>query len=101
MVLPFTELQGEIRGLAGRNMLKKQLSTGRINMPSMSSSCKESGVVAFDLTDDETNRTPKNGKRDKMIDTRNPENTENAIWEERSTLDVHEYSRNVERDTCL
>lgn len=100
MVLPFTELQGELRGLAGRNMLKNQLSTGRINMPTMSSSFKESGVVTFDLTDDETNRAPKDGKSDKMADTRNLKNTENAIWEEGSTVGVHEYSRNVD-DTCL
>ena len=69
-------------------------------MPSMSSSFKESGVVTFDLSDDEANRTPKNGKSDKMVDARKPKNTENAIWEERSTLDVHEYSKHLE-DTCL
>lgn len=100
MVLLFTELQDELRGLTGRNMLKNQLSTGRINMPTMSSSFKESGVVTFDLTDDETNRAPKDGKSDKMADTRNLKNTENAVWEEGSTVGVHEYSRNVD-DTCL
>ena len=100
MVLPFTELQGEIRGFAGRNMLKNQLSGGRINRPSMSSSFKESGVLTFDLIDDETNRAPKDEKSDKMADTRNPKNTENVLWEEGSTVDVHEYSRNVD-DTCL
>ena len=57
-------------------------------------------MVTFDLTDDDSNRIPKNGKSDKMVDARNPKNTVNEIWEERSTLDVREYSRNLE-DTCL
>ena len=100
MVLPFTELQGEIRGLAGRNMLKQQLSTGRINMPSMSSSFKDSGVVNFDLAEDETNPMPRTGKSHKKADTRNEKNKENTIWEESCAVDVHEQSRNVE-DTCL
>ena len=100
MVLPLTELQSKVRGLAGRNMLKQQISTGAVNMPSMSSTFNESGVVTFDLTDDETDQTPKNGKSNKMADTRNQKNTENAIWEEGSTVDVHEDSRNVE-DTYL
>lgn len=61
----------------------------------------DSGVVTFDPTDEETNRTPKNGKTGKMADTRNEKIKENAIWEESSSLDVHEHSRLNEEDTCL
>jgi len=39
----------------------------------------DSGVVTFDPTDEETNRTPKNGKTGKMADTRNEKIKENAI----------------------
>ena len=100
MVLPFTELQGEIRGLAESNMLNQQLSTGRINMPSMSSSLKDSGLVIFDLTENETNLTPKAGKRIKMADAQNKENEENAICRENSADNDHDLPRNLE-DTWL
>ena len=47
---------------------------------SMSSAFKESGVVTFDLTDDDSNRMPKNGKSDEMADARNPKNTVNGFF---------------------
>ena len=56
LLLPLNDLQGEIRGLTGRNILKQQLQTGKIDMPSMSGALKDSGVVNFGLGD-ETNGT--------------------------------------------
>jgi len=50
--LPLNELRGEIRGLTGRNVLKQQLQTGKIDMPSMSRTLKESGAVDINLEDD-------------------------------------------------
>ena len=53
LLLPLNELRGEIRGLTGRNVLKQQLQTGKIDMPSMSRALKESGAVDINLEDDE------------------------------------------------
>ncbi|KAL9968926.1 hypothetical protein ACROYT_G021077 [Oculina patagonica] len=49
MLLPLNELQGELRGLVGRNALKQQLQTGKINMPSISSTLKDTGAIEFGL----------------------------------------------------
>ena len=53
LLLPLNELQGEIRGLAATNVLKQQLQTGRIDMPSMTTTIKDSGVVDFTLQEEE------------------------------------------------
>ena len=65
LLLPLNELQGEIRGLAGRNLLNQQLQTGKIDMPSMSDALKDSGAVSFDLEDDESIQT-REPDRDKV-----------------------------------
>ena len=60
MLLPLNDLQGEIRGLTGRNVLKHQLQTGKVDMPSMSMALKESGAVDFGLDkEEERDRTKK------------------------------------------
>ena len=56
MLLPLNELQGEFRGLVGKSVLRQQLQTGKMNMPSISSTLKDTGVVGFDLEEtDEAN----------------------------------------------
>ena len=52
-MLPLNELQSEIRGFAATNVLKQQLQTGRIDMPSMTAALKDSGVVNFTLEEEE------------------------------------------------
>ena len=52
LLLPLNELQGEIRGLAGANVLKQQIQTGKINMPSITSTLKDSGIVNFTLEEE-------------------------------------------------
>ena len=47
--MPLNDLQNEIRGMTGKNVLKQQVQTGEFNMPSVSSTLKESGAVSFDL----------------------------------------------------
>lgn len=61
---------------------------------------KESGVVIFDLIDDEINWVLKDGKSDKMVDICNLKNIENVVWEEGFIVGVYEYLRNVD-DICL
>lgn len=82
MVLPLTNLQGEIRGLTGRNVLKQQLQTGKIDMPSMTSSFKETGVVTFGLKEEETDLTASARRRGK----------DNTISEESAELICQESS---------
>ena len=55
MLLPLNELQGEIRGLTRRNILRQQLRSGKMNMPSISSTLKDTGAIDFSLeeTDEE------------------------------------------------
>ena len=53
LLLPLNQLQGEIRGLTERNLLSQQLQTGRMEMPSIVSTLKESGAV--DITLEEHN----------------------------------------------
>ncbi|KAL9952992.1 hypothetical protein ACROYT_G040333 [Oculina patagonica] len=48
LLLPLNDLQGEIRGMAGKNVLKTQLQTGGVEKPSIFSSAKDSG--AMDIT---------------------------------------------------
>lgn len=79
LLLPLNDLQGEVRGFAGRNVFKNQLQTGKINMPSISTSFKDTGAVNFILEEDQPNlagernsyyqETPGN-KSDKETQTR-------------------------------
>ena len=52
-MLPLNELQGEISGLAGKNVLNQQLQTGKVNMPSISTTLKDSGAVKFGIQKEE------------------------------------------------
>ena len=49
MLLPLNDLQGEIRGLMGRNVMRQQLQSGRIGMPSVTGAVRESGAVDLAL----------------------------------------------------
>ena len=49
LLLPLTDLQGETRGMSGGNVLKQQMQTGKVDMPSMSGALRDSGAVNFAL----------------------------------------------------
>ena len=49
MLLPLNDLQGEIRGLMGRNVMRQQLQSGRIGMPSVAGTAKDTGAIDFAL----------------------------------------------------
>ncbi|XP_073229035.1 uncharacterized protein [Porites lutea] len=51
LLLPLNQLQGEIRGLTETNILKQQLQTGKIEMPTIGSTLRESGAVVVTLED--------------------------------------------------
>ena len=56
MLLPLNDLQGEVRGLVGRNVMRQQLQSGRIGMPSVAGAVKDTGAVDVSLEegDDES-----------------------------------------------
>jgi len=49
LLLPLNDLQGEIRGMVGKNVLKTQLQTGTVDKPSIASSAKDSGAMSITL----------------------------------------------------
>ena len=57
LLLPLNDLQGELRGFAGRNVFKNQLQTGKMNMPSISSSFQDTGAINFSLEKDQPDLT--------------------------------------------
>ena len=57
LLLPLNDLQGEVRGFAGRNVFKNQLQTGKMNMPSISSSFQDTGAINFSLEKDQPDLT--------------------------------------------
>ena len=50
LLLPLNDLQQEVLGMAGKNVVKQQLKTGNVDMPSLSGALKESGAVSIELT---------------------------------------------------
>ncbi|KAL9978290.1 hypothetical protein ACROYT_G015789 [Oculina patagonica] len=57
MLLPLNDLQGELRGLAGRNIMRMQLQSGRIGMPSVAGAVKDTGAVDFELEEGDDEAT--------------------------------------------
>ena len=51
LLLPLNQLQGEIRGFTETNILRQQLQTGKIEMPTIGSTLMESGAVDVTLED--------------------------------------------------
>lgn len=49
LVLPLNDLQGEVRGMVGNNLMKTQLDTGGIEKPSLATAVKDSGAISFTL----------------------------------------------------
>ena len=49
LLLPLNDLHQEVLGMTGKNVLKQQLKTGNVDMPSLSGALKESGAVCIEL----------------------------------------------------
>ena len=54
LLLPLNDLQGEIHGMVGQNLLKTQLCTGVTEKPSIAACAKDSGAMDFTLSHGET-----------------------------------------------
>ena len=53
LLLPLNNLQGEIRGLAGKNVLNSQLQTGQFEMVALPTAIKDSGAIDVTLEENE------------------------------------------------
>lgn len=51
LVLPLTDLQGEISGMVNTNVLDNQLQTGQTDMPTIISTVKDSGAIDVNLAE--------------------------------------------------
>ena len=60
MLLPLNELQGEIRGLTERNILRQQVQSGGIEMQSIADTLKHSGAVEDHDSESEQQETTTN-----------------------------------------
>lgn len=49
LVLPLNDLQGEVRGMVGNDLMKTQLEVGGIEKPSLAAAVKDSGAISFTL----------------------------------------------------
>ena len=54
LLLPLNDLQGEIRGIVGKNMLKTQLQSGVTGKPSIAA--KDSGALSFSSFHEDSRR---------------------------------------------
>ena len=68
MLLPLNQLQGEIRGLTGKNILNQQLQTGDIELPTIASTLRESGAVDVTLEDHSAEREQEATTDEKTIE---------------------------------
>ena len=66
--MPLNQLQGEIRGLTGKNILNQQLQTGDIELPTIASTLRESGAVDVTLEDHSVQREQEATTDEKTIE---------------------------------
>ena len=92
LLVPLTNLQSDIRGLAGKNMLKQQVQSGKLGMPSIGATLKESGAIDIAIEDEGDNReSPPIAKTDKRKRVKRKEKMQHT----QTSTDVEVY------DTCL
>ena len=80
LLLPLNDLQGEVRGFAGRNVFKNQLQTGKMNMPSISSSFQDTGAINFSLEKDQPDLTDeRNSDHEEIPGNRSKKQTKTRV----------------------
>ena len=53
LLLPLNDLQADVTGMAGTNVLNSQIQTGQVDMPTLFGAVKDSGVVDVTLEEGE------------------------------------------------
>ena len=79
MLLPLNELQGELREMTGRNILRQQLRSGKMNMPSISITFKNTGAIDFSLEETDEAHGEETRNCDKEDDTSSEVNRRSKI----------------------
>ncbi|PFX34100.1 hypothetical protein AWC38_SpisGene925 [Stylophora pistillata] len=70
LLLPLNDLQGEIRGMVGKNLMKTQLDTGMLGKPSIATTAKDSGAMSFTLSGEDVEQENE-VKRDDVVKNNN------------------------------
>ena len=101
MLLPLNDLQGEIRGLVGRNVMRQQLQSGRIGMPSVTGAVKDSGAVDIALEEGEDERTDNQLQQDNRHSPQIFTNPESVSMNDLAISPLVVHYRRMENDTPL
>ena len=104
LLLPLNDLQGELRGFAGRNVFKNQLQTGKMNVPSISSSFQDTGAINFSLEKDQPDLTDeRNSDHEEIPGNKSKKQTKTRVNGKESIftkISVHEVPK-MTYDTSL
>ena len=82
LLLPLRNLQGEIGGLAGRDIPRQQLQTDRIDIPSTANTERDNGAVVIMLEDYDAEREEEEEEEDDDDDEEEKEEEEERDEEE-------------------
>ena len=92
LLVPLTNLQSDIRGLAGKNMLKQQVQSGKLGMPSIGATLKESGAIDIAIEDEGDDReSPPIAKKNKGKRVKRKEDPQHT----QSSTDVEVYDTSL------
>lgn len=67
LLLPLNDLQGEIRGMVGKNLMKTQLDTGMLAKPSIAATAKDSGAMSFTLCGEDVEPEKEDKRKDEAV----------------------------------
>ena len=79
LLVPLNDLQEEVRGFAGENVLKNQLETGQIEKPSILCAVKDSGAIDVTLEEGGLGDDNKEKIQNDAKDTRHHQGTQTEL----------------------
>lgn len=71
LLLPLNDLQGEIRGMVGKNLMKTQLDTGMLAKLSIAATAKDSGAMSFTLCGEDVEPEKEDKRKDEVVQDSN------------------------------
>ena len=101
MLLPLNDLQGEIRGLVERNVMRQQLRSGRIGMPSVAGAVKDTGAVDFSLEEGDDESAENQDQHNNSHSPRIQRSLENASISDLTFSPLVFHYRRYKNDTPL
>ena len=67
LLLPLNELQGELSGMAVRNILTQQFQSGDIEMPSITKTLRETVTLNISMEEEEEEEKEEEGEKQKLL----------------------------------